>query len=167
MRGQPVARAQRKTQPAGYSGTPLAKKLGIRAGARLYLHAAPPNYLQLIAPAPEGVRAVRRIDAHTDLVHLFATRRAQLDKALHGARTAMRADAVVWVSWPKKASRVPTDISEDVIRELALPLGLVDIKVCAVDETWSGLKLMLRRSERPTATARPVTRGAAGRRARP
>jgi hypothetical protein len=151
-----VAAEQRQGPPppgprpptAGYSGTPLAKKLGIRAGTRLFLHAAPANYGQLIAPAPAGVRTVRRIDARTDLAHLFATRRAQLERALQGARTAMRADAVIWVSWPKKAARVPTDITEDVIRELALPLGLVDIKVCAVDETWSGLKLMLRRSER-------------------
>jgi hypothetical protein len=150
---------------AGYSGTPLAGKLGIRAGARLFLQAAPPNYRELIAPAPEGVRTVRRIDAHTDLLHLFATRRAELSKALHRARGAMRADAVIWVSWPKKASRVPTDVTEDVIRELALPLGLVDIKVCAVDETWSGLKLVLRRSERGAA-ASPAGRAAAGRPAR-
>jgi hypothetical protein len=151
---------------AGYSGTPLAKKLGIRAGARLFLRAAPRNYWQLIAPAPEGVSAVRRVDARTDLLHLFATRRAELSEALQGARAAMRADAVIWVSWPKKASRVPTDITEGVIRELALPLGLVDIKVCAVDQTWSGLKLMLRRSER-AAGAAPAAVHAAGRPARP
>jgi hypothetical protein len=155
-----------RASPAGYSGTPLAKKLGIRAGARLFLQAAPPNYPQLIAPAPDGVRTVRRIDARTDLLHLFATRRVQLDKALQAARTAMRADAVIWVSWPKKACGVPTDITEDVIRELALPLGLVDIKVCAVDETWSGLKLMLRRSERPGGAASPAARATAARPAR-
>jgi hypothetical protein len=169
-----VPAEQRKRRPpssgaarsaAGYSGTPLARKLGIRAGARLFLQAAPPNYAQLIAPAPEGVRTVRRIDEHTDLLHLFATRRAELSKALHRARTAMRGDAVIWVSWPKKASGVPSDVTEDVIRELALPLGLVDIKVCAVDETWSGLKLMLRRSERGAA-ASPAGRAAAGRPAR-
>jgi Protein of unknown function (DUF3052) len=145
---------------AGYSGTPLAKKLGLRAGTRLFLQAAPSNYWQLVAPAPERVRTVRRIDADTDLLHLFATRRGQLSEALRGARTAMRADAVIWVSWPKKASRVPTDITEDVIRELALPLGLVDIKVCAVDATWSGLKLMLRRSERGAGTAPATARAA-------
>jgi hypothetical protein len=174
VRGQPVAPEQRKRPPscgprpsaAGYAGTPLAKKLGIRAGARLFLQAAPPNYRQLIAPAPEGVRTVRRIDARTDLLHLFATRRAQLGKALHGARRAMRADAVIWVSWPKQAARVPTDITEDVIRELALPLGLVDVKVCAVDETWSGLKLMLRRSERAAAVATAAADTAPGRPAR-
>lgn len=155
-----------RTATAGYSGTPLAKKLGLRAGARLYLQGAPANYLELIAPAPAGLTTARRIDAHTDLLHLFVMRRAQLGGALQRARTAMRADAVIWVSWPKKASRVPTDVTEDVIRELALPLGLVDIKVCAVDETWSGLKLMLRRSERASA-ANPGARGAHDRPARP
>jgi hypothetical protein len=133
---------------SGYSGTPLAKKLGIRPGARLFLHAAPPNYATLVAPLPPGVRTVQRIDATTDVVHLFATARAALAARLRSARQALRDDAAIWVSWPKKASRVVTDISEDVVRELALPLGLVDIKVCAVDETWSGLKLVVRRSER-------------------
>jgi hypothetical protein len=134
---------------SGYSGTPLAKKLGIRAGARLFLDAAPRNYPQPLAPLPPGVRTVRRIDARTDIVHLFATARATLGKSLRRARRAMRADAAIWVSWPKRASQAATDITEDVVRELALPLGLVDIKVCAVDETWSGLKLVLRKSERP------------------
>jgi hypothetical protein len=139
---------------SGYSGTPLAKKLGIRAGARLFLHAAPANYPQLVAPLPPGVKTVRRIDARTDIMHLFATARGTLGNSLQQARRAMRADAAIWVSWPKRAARVDTDITEDVVRELALPLGLVDIKVCAVDETWSGLKLVLRKSERPAHRAR-------------
>ena len=133
---------------SGYSGTPLAKKLGIRAHARLFVRGAPDNYRELLAPLPEGVHSVRRIDARTDLIHLFATRTAQLARALTAARAAMRMDAVIWVSWPKKASGVDSDISEDGVRALALPLGLVDVKVCAVDETWSGLKLVLRKSER-------------------
>jgi hypothetical protein len=133
---------------SGYSGTPLAKKLGIRAHARLYVRAAPDNYRELLAPVPEGVQSVRRIDGRTDLIHLFATRAAALARALSGARRAMRVDAVIWVSWPKKASGVDSDLSEDRVRALALPLGLVDVKVCAVDETWSGLKLVLRKSER-------------------
>jgi hypothetical protein len=139
---------------SGYSGTPLAKKLGIGAGARLYLHQAPENYAQLVAPLPAGVQTVPRIDQDTDLIHLFTDRQAVLGRLLRQARRAMRDDASIWVSWPKQAARVPTDISEDVVRALALPLGLVDIKVCAVDETWSGLKLMLRRSERSAPTAR-------------
>jgi hypothetical protein len=133
---------------SGYSGTPLAKKLGIRAGARLFLQAAPRNYPQLVAPLPPGVRTARCIDARTDIAHLFVTARGTLGKSLERARRAMREDAAIWVSWPKRASRVVTDITEDVVRELALPLGLVDIKVCAVDETWSALKLVLRKSER-------------------
>ena len=133
---------------SGYSGTPLAKKLGIRAHARLYVRAAPDNYRELLAPLPEGVHSVRRIDARTDLIHLFATRAAALARALPAARRAMRMDAVIWVSWPKRLSGVDTDISENGVRALALPLGLVDVKVCAVDDTWSGLKLVLRKSER-------------------
>ena len=133
---------------SGYSGTPLAKKLGIRAHARLFVRAAPDNYRELLAPLPEGVHSVRRIDARTDLIHLFATRAAALARALTAARRAMRMDAVIWVSWPKRVSGVDTDISENDVRALALPLGLVDVKVCAVDDTWSGLKLVLRKSER-------------------
>ncbi len=136
---------------SGYSGTPLARKLGIRAHARLFVRAAPHNYRQLVAPLPEGVQSVRRIDARTDLIHLFATRSAELARELTAARRAMRMDAVNWVSRPKKASGVGTDISEDSIRGPALPLGLVDVKVCAVDATWSGLKLVLRLSERGAA----------------
>ena len=133
---------------SGYSGTPLAKKLGIHAHARLFVRAAPENYRELLAPLPEGVQSVRRIDGRTDLIHLFATRTAALAHALTAARRAMRVDAVIWVSWPKKVSGVDTDISENEVRALALPLGLVDVKVCAVDDTWSGLKLVLRKSER-------------------
>jgi hypothetical protein len=143
---------------SGYSGTPLARKLGIRAHARLFLADPPDNYDKLTAPLPEGVRKVRRIDAHTDLMHLFVTRVAALARALPRARRAMRADAVIWVSWPKKSSGVATDLTENGIRALALPLGLVDVKVCAVDETWSGLKLVLRLSERTgAAQAAPRT----------
>ena len=139
---------------SGYSGTPLAKKLGIGPGARLYLQAAPDNYQELLAPLPAGVHTVARLDAHTDVAHLFATQRAALAPALRNARERMRDNALVWVSWPKKSARVASDLSEDVIRELALPLGLVDVKVCAVDATWSGLKLVLRLTERTAAHPR-------------
>jgi hypothetical protein len=140
---------------SGYSGTPLAKKLGIRAGARLFVRTAPDNYAALLAPLPPDVETVTRMSARTDMAHLFATRRRDLSTALVKARRAMRDDAVIWVSWPKRSSGVATEVTEDVVRELALPLGLVDIKVCAVDDTWSGLKLMLRRSERSARPARP------------
>jgi len=139
---------------AGYSGTPLAKKLGLKEGCRLFLRAAPGNYARLIAPAPAGLKTVTRIDQDTDVIHLFISERRALEKELHAARAHMRPDAVVWVSWPKKTSGVTTDLTEDVVRAVALPLALVDIKVCAVDETWSGLKLMLRRAARPAPARR-------------
>ncbi len=146
---------------SGYSGTPLAQKLGIRAGARLFVHGAPANYPELLAPLPAGVRTVPRIDLDTDVIHLFATQESELGSLLRDTLDAMRPDAAVWVSWPKKAAGVRSDISEDAIRALALPTGLVDVKVCAVDETWSGLKLVLRKSHRP-ATDEPRRRRATG-----
>jgi hypothetical protein len=133
---------------AGYSGTPLAKKLGIREGARLYVENAPRDYRKLVAPMPEGVKLVARPDRDTDLVHVFTKERKRLQAALRSWRGTLRDDAVIWLSWPKKSARVDTDITEDTIREMALPLGLVDVKVCAVDEVWSGLKLVLRREHR-------------------
>jgi len=133
---------------AGYSGTPLPKKLGIVAGSRIFLSDAPKNYLDLVAPLPEGVRVVRKIDGETDIVHIFSTERARLKSALRDSLGKLRQDGSIWVSWPKKSSKVPTDITEGTIREVALPMGLVDIKVCAVDEVWSGLKLVLRKKNR-------------------
>jgi Protein of unknown function (DUF3052) len=133
---------------AGYSGAALAKKLGIKPGSRIAVSGAPKNYRQLLAPLPDGVQFERALSAHTDIAHLFATKRAEMTTALRAALKKMRPDAAVWVSWPKKASKVETDITEDTIREIALPMGLVDIKVCAVDETWSGLKLVLRKENR-------------------
>ena len=133
---------------AGYSGTPLAKKLGIKQGSKVHLVDAPPGYHKLLAPLPEGVEFVPRLAETTDLVHFFSTREARLAKALPAIRKKMRADAVVWVSWPKRAARVATDLTEDAVRELALPLGLVDVKVCAIDDVWSGLKLVVRKELR-------------------
>ncbi len=133
---------------AGYSGTPLAKKLGIDVGSRIYLSDAPKNYLTLVAPLPEGIRVVRKIDGETDIVHIFSTERAHLAAALRATLKRIKPDGTIWVSWPKKSSKVPTDITEDTIREVALPMGLVDIKVCAVDEVWSGLKLVVRKENR-------------------
>jgi len=130
---------------AGYSDTPLAKKLGIKPGAKLFLSNAPKRYASLVAPLPAGVTMVGRVTATTDLIHGFFTRRKDLERALKSALKAMRPDAAVWVSWPKKSSGVATDITEDTIREVALPMGLVDIKVCAVDDVWSGLKLVVRK----------------------
>jgi len=133
---------------AGYSATPLAKKLGIDVGSRIYLSDAPKNYLTLVAPLPEGIRVVRKIDGETDIVHIFSTERAHLAAALRATLKRIKPDGTIWVSWPKKSSKVSTDITENTIREVALPMGLVDIKVCAVDEVWSGLKLVVRKENR-------------------
>ncbi|WP_077032933.1 DUF3052 family protein [Pelomonas sp. KK5] len=139
------------TTTTGYSGTPLAKKLGLNKPAMLLqvLGLPLPEYRTLLGPLP-GIDFVRlkRPAERADVLHLFATEREALAKELAAARKALRDDAVVWVSWPKKAAKVPTTITEDVIRELALPIGFVDIKVCAVSEVWSGLKLMVRREFR-------------------
>lgn len=133
---------------AGYSGTPLAKKLGIKPECKIFLSHAPKNYLQLVAPLPIGVTFVPRLTRDTDIVHLFSTDQATLRKVLPSFLKSLRPNAMIWVSWPKRASKVPTDITEDVIRAVALPLGLVDIKVCAVDDVWSGLKLVVRKENR-------------------
>jgi hypothetical protein len=133
---------------AGYSGTPLAKKLGIKGGSRIFLLNAPANYLQLVSPLPKGVQVARQITSHTDVIHVFSTKKEELSQALHTCLEKMRPNGMIWASWPKKSSKVPTDITEDTIREVALPLGLVDIKVCAVDDVWSGLKLVIRKEKR-------------------
>jgi len=133
---------------SGYSGTPLAKKLGIKAGANVCLAHAPKHYGGLVAPLPDGVRLVGRVSEATDLIHIFVTRRKDLERALKSTLKAMRPDAAVWVSWPKKSSGVATELTEDTIRAVALPMGLVDVKVCAVDDVWSGLKLVVRKERR-------------------
>jgi hypothetical protein len=134
--------------PAGYSGTPLAKKLGFKPQMQACLLAAPAGYRKLLEPLPDGVTFASQADKTTDLVQLFTSSRAELARTLKTLRRTLRPDATLWVSWPKKASKLPTDITEDTIRAVALPLGFVDIKVCAVDETWSGLKLVVRRELR-------------------
>src|SRR5262245_13885368 len=133
---------------AGYSGTPLAKKLGIKSASEICLIGAPDGYIGLVEPLPEGVKITSRLSKGTDLVHIFTSSKSQLADALRSYRSKLKPDAVVWVSWPKKASKVPTDITQDTIRELALPLGFVDIKGCAVTEVWSGLKLVVRKELR-------------------
>ncbi|MFO1062747.1 MAG: hypothetical protein U0892_02585 [Pirellulales bacterium] len=136
------------SSPAGYSGTPLAKKIGIREGSRLLTINAPADYAALLEPLPAEVQFESRLTLRTDIVHLFAVEKKHLETKLKRMRTKIRKDAMVWVSWPKKSSKVPTDITEDVIREVCLPLGFVDVKVCAVSEVWSGLKLVIRKELR-------------------
>jgi hypothetical protein len=134
---------------SGYSGTPLAKKLGVVAGMRVAVldapaeHAPPAGYARLLAPLPDDVRLATSRRGSDHLVHLFVTPRARLDARIDACRRAIFPAGTIWVSWPKRASGVATDVTEDVIRELALARGLVDVKVCAVDATWSGLKLVV------------------------
>lgn len=135
---------------AGYSGTPLAAKLGIKPGMVVGAVNAPKDYARLLAPLPEGARIAGTGAATVGLVHHFVMRRTELAAALRGYRRQLGEETPVWVSWPKRSAKIPTDVTEDVIREVALPLGYVDIKVCAVSETWSGLKLVVRRELRGT-----------------
>jgi hypothetical protein len=147
---------------AGYSETSLAKKLGIKDGFKVFLVAAPAQYRALLAPLPARVRFTRTADSSTNLVHAFSTERGALARLLPALRKKLSHEAAIWVSWPKKSSKVPTDITEDTIREVALPLGFVDIKVCAVTEVWSGLKLVVRKELRHAAESsrRPRERSA-------
>lgn len=141
-------------QANGYSATPLLKKLGIKPGLQLVLIDAPEGYhealtiQQLQLYQDDVLHCQNAASQLTDWVQLFVRDAALLASQLRLLRNTLKPDAVIWVCWPKKAARQPTDISEDTIRQLALPLGLVDIKVCAVDAIWSGLKLMLRRELR-------------------
>ena len=133
----------------GYSGTPLAKKLGIKEGMTVATVDAPENYASLLAPLPNGVEIVAGSPtAPVDILHLFANTRDGLFKGVSDARDLIKQNGTIWVSWYKKAAKLPTEITEDTVREAAFPLGLVDVKVCAVDEKWSGLKLVIRRLNR-------------------
>jgi hypothetical protein len=136
---------------AGYSGTPLARKLGVRPGDHLALLNAPNGFA--IDDLPPGVEVSRRALRACDVIVSFHTRRADLDRRFPTLIRALVADGGLWVAWPKRASGVDTDITEDVVREVALPTGMVDNKVCAIDDTWSGLRLVLRRELRPGRTS--------------
>jgi len=133
---------------AGYSGTPLGKKLGIKEGFRIVLRHAPEDYVDLVSPLPADVAFLKRVTGGVDLAHVFVSKRAKLAAELPLLMDAIRPAGMIWVSWHKKASKIPTEITEDVVREIALPLGLVDVKVCAVTEIWSGLKLVIRKELR-------------------
>jgi len=134
---------------AGYSSTPLAKKLGYKPGLTVHLHQAPAHYQKILAlDDPKSVTWLKEPKAGVQFIHAFTTEFAELGKLLALYRKRLAPEGAVWVSWPKKASKVPTDITEDRIRDACLPLGLVDIKVCAVDEVWSGLKLVIRKELR-------------------
>jgi len=133
---------------AGYSGTPLARKLGIIEGTRVLTRGAPKPYREWLAPLPKGVVFSRRLSVTIDVIHLFVTQKATLQRELGALRGSIRSNVAVWVSWPKKVAKLPTNITEDTIRQVALPIGFVDVKVCAVTEVWSGLKLVIRKELR-------------------
>jgi hypothetical protein len=130
---------------AGYSGTPLVQKLGIKPGAKVVLLGAPPGFsLDL----PDGATSRTSLSTHADVVLFFTTERARLESRIDAMSKAVAPSGAVWVAWPKRTARVATDMNENVVREVALPLGMVDTKVCAVDEIWSGLRLVWRLSNR-------------------
>ena len=133
---------------AGYSGTPLPKKLGIKEGHRVALVGAPDDFEATLGEVPARLQRGLAGSAPLDVVLLFVTRRAELEQRLPQVRKRMAEDAGFWVAWPKKASGVATDMTEDVVRAVALPTGLVDNKVCAIDDVWSGLRLVIRLTER-------------------
>ncbi len=133
---------------AGYSGTPLPKKLGIGEGTRVALVNAPDGFDHTLGELPGGVAVTRRVGTAQDVVVVFVKQRAALEKALPKLENAIFPAGAIWTAWPKKASRVPTDITEDTVRDVCLPRGLVDIKVCAIDDVWSGLKLVWRKELR-------------------
>ncbi|MEW6582728.1 MAG: DUF3052 domain-containing protein [Actinomycetota bacterium] len=131
---------------AGYSGRPLAQKLGVAPGARVLVVRPPDGLDALLSPLPEGARLLRRAAGDVDMALAFCTRRAELARDLPRLAALLPPRGAVWAAWPKRASGVPTDVTEDVVRDVALPLGLVDVKVCAIDATWSGLRLVRRRT---------------------
>jgi hypothetical protein len=141
---------QRPSPSAGYSGTPLPTKLGIKAGHAIALIEAPPGFADSLQPLPERVAAQADLDGDVplDVIVCFVLQRAELAAQLDRLRARMAPACGLWIAWPKRASKVPTDMSEHVVREIALPTGLVDNKVCAIDQVWSGLRLVIRRELR-------------------
>jgi hypothetical protein len=133
---------------SGYSGTPLARKLSLKNGMRAWRDGMPESVAREIAAESLQLNLLSSPEAPIDAAHVFVTSRGELEARLHQLMPLLASAGFIWVSWPKKASKVPTDITEDVIREICLPMGLVDVKVCAVDATWSGLKLVIRKSNR-------------------
>ena len=134
--------------PAGYSKRPLAAKLGMKAGTRICLVDAPDDYLELLAPLPADLTLSTTLRGAKDFIQIFTSSARALERRLPAAKKALEKDGMLWISWPKQSSGVETDLDGNVVRRLGLAIGLVDIKVCAVDETWSGLKFVYRKSDR-------------------
>jgi hypothetical protein len=133
---------------AGYSGTPLPRKLGIKQGDRLAILRAPAGFHNYLGPLPDGVAVRDRARAQLDVILLFVKRRSELERRFDRLVAALDPAGALWIAWPKRSSVVETDMTEDVVRDVALPRGLVDTKVCAIDDTWSGLKLVVRLDNR-------------------
>ena len=133
---------------AGYSGTPLVKKLGIKSGAKALIINEPKNYFDMINPLPEGAKFSKKANGEQDFIHLFVTEFKDYSKRFKDNRKILKKDGMMWISWPKKSSGLVTDLDENIIRDFGLKNGLVDVKVCAVDETWSGLKFVFRLADR-------------------
>ena len=133
---------------AGYSGKTVVQKLGIKPGFCIFADGAPSAYDKIVGPLPSGVSVQVKAKPPLDLVHLFATHAAGLAAKLRGYRKTIAPDGMIWVSWPKKSSGVASDLSDVVVRDTALPLGLVDVKVCAIDDTWSALKFVIPKDQR-------------------
>ena len=133
---------------AGTSGKPVVEKLGIKPGFRIFVDSPPEFYGDIVGELPDGATILSRAMTSLDMVHLFVTEAKGLAGKLRDYRKAIAPDGMIWVSWPKKSSGVATDLTDVVVRDIALPLGLVDIKVCAIDDTWSGLKFVIPRDQR-------------------
>ena len=138
----------------GYTGTPLIKKLGLKPPMEYLVTAAPEEFADWLGELPVGVTLVPATPGHVRAAHLFVTERASMEAELVALRGRLEQAGFIWISWPKKSFCVPTDITEDTIRDVALPMGYVDIKVCAVSDIWSGLKLVIRKSERTAGRKR-------------
>ena len=133
---------------AGYSGTPLIKKLGIKPGMRAVVLDPPPGYVATLGDLPDGVPLEDSLNGRFDFIHLFAHSRQTLEARFPDLRAALDPAGMLWVSWPKKASKMPTDLNENIVRDIGLAGGLVDVKVAAIDATWSGLKFVYRLADR-------------------
>lgn len=140
---------------AGYSSTPLAKKLGIKEGHRVTFPGAPALFIESLAPIPEGVSILKPTAKPLDLIVYFTKSRTDLTANFRQLASQLQPAGILWISWPKKASGIATDLTETLIREIGLAVGLVDTKICAIDETWSGLKFVYRLADRPKVAQRP------------
>jgi hypothetical protein len=146
--------ASPNTRSAGYSGTPLPRKLGVKEGARVAFPSAPDDFARTLGELPPGVELRARARGPLDVIVFFTSARSELARRMPRLRAALDPAGALWIAWPKRASGVPTDLNENVVRELALANRLVDVKVAAIDETWSGLKLVIRLKDRSPVASR-------------